>query len=1163
MIGKLGQYELIEEVGRGGMATVYRAYQANVDRQVAVKVIHRAISADQKATERFVREARLIARLEHPHILPVYDYDAKSDPPYIVMRYLPTGTLKDILEQGRLSYGDVISFMNQVGAALDYAHRQGVIHRDIKPSNIMIDAEGNAFLTDFGIARIAESSGEGLTGTGMTVGTPGYMAPEQSLGGNIDGRADIYSLGVMVYEILTGITPYRAETPMAVILKHINDPVPLASAANPMLPPSIDAILQRAMAKNPDDRFPTCSEFARALASALAPYSDGASQLRGLASSTIASLEKSRKERAEQNPPQSLTSIGTAQSPAAPNNSPSIAAPGVPPAAPPPAGSSIPAIPATPGGRTGSNRGLIVGAVAGVLVLALIIGGVVLTSATNNANASATAAREAEQTGQAAAVATETVLALQIVAAESTNDEGTRIAEATSAEGTRIALIPTDTDEPTATNTDLPTNTATNTDEPTETATNTDLPTNTPTNTDVPTETATNTDLPTETPTETPTNTDTPTETPTNTPTETPTATLTPTPTETPTATATYTPSNTPTITYTPSMTLSPFPTTVPLGEIPYINDMESPDALAGWEFDPVAWSVQTNDGNAVLIAAGGENRPAVMLGAEAPVWEQPSQTDLLIGLRMMLADTSSVGRVVFRHSGEGYYFLELRPGAIELKRGGVGAEIARGMGQIAASVNFPIRQNTFYNINIWTTANNVSVYLERELIINYTDPGTPLPGGEIMLQNATGRQRTRFDNIKIQRPLTASARFTDSTFLSQWTQSGDAVTELWTNTDGNVAFQVSAGSVSPNVSLPADLILSTRLWIVGEGLELRVNESDAGSYLMRFSGTNMVLSHLDGAGIPVPGEEWTFPNFYTRNNFFTLTFETFGNTLRIYKGGQSYVNTVENPLPPGRIRFAAPAGVADGTFRIDDAYFVEAAKSAIEDAAWAFEKVAAVEAGAIRARSEDWLDGFNGDPATADWWVGGTAAPGTVVQDATSREHEDYLRMTYAFGSNVRVFNENAATVMFGSGQDFEAFTDSSDIYLSVDVRLQQTGTAFISARTLPSLSGGYDGFYLELVKQDDGTYRTIARGLAPGYQPIFYDAPLPPQPDGSTPEWVELLVVTYQDRVAFFANGRFLTGAIGVPVLGGSVAIGVGDGSTADFDDFQLRDVSPEVRN
>src|SRR5262245_39274680 len=152
MIGtRLGPYEIVEEIGKGGMATVYRAYQPNVGRFVAVKVIHRYIAGDSTALERFQREARLIARLEHPHLLPVYDFDASHDPPYIVMRYLEGGTLKEVIDHVTLPLGEVAYLLRQVSSALDYAHRQGVVHRDIKPSNIMIDPDGNAFVADFGI----------------------------------------------------------------------------------------------------------------------------------------------------------------------------------------------------------------------------------------------------------------------------------------------------------------------------------------------------------------------------------------------------------------------------------------------------------------------------------------------------------------------------------------------------------------------------------------------------------------------------------------------------------------------------------------------------------------------------------------------------------------------------------------------------------------------------------------------------------------------------------------------------------------------------------------------------------------------------------------------------------------------------------------------------
>ena len=173
------------------MATVYRAYQPSTERFVAVKVIHRAIASEQTGLKRFEQEARLVTRLEHPHLLPVYDVDYSFDPPYIAMRYLESGTLKDIIRKGNLPIHEAAYMMRQIASALDYAHRHNVIHRDNKPSNIMVDEDGNAVLTDFGIARLTEG-GQGLTQTDFTVGTPGYMSPEQAMGlGTIDARADI------------------------------------------------------------------------------------------------------------------------------------------------------------------------------------------------------------------------------------------------------------------------------------------------------------------------------------------------------------------------------------------------------------------------------------------------------------------------------------------------------------------------------------------------------------------------------------------------------------------------------------------------------------------------------------------------------------------------------------------------------------------------------------------------------------------------------------------------------------------------------------------------------------------------------------------------------------------------------------------------------------
>lgn len=263
----LGPYKLLEEVGYGGMATVYRANQPSVDRDVAIKVILKRQLSDPEAIQRFQREARLIARLEHPHILPVYDFDGRHDPPYIVMRYLDRGTLGDVMSQNVLPQSESFYLIQQIASALDYAHRQGVVHRDIKPSNIMMDREGNCFVTDFGIARMV-SGGQEITMTGALIGTPNYMSPEQSQGqSDLDHRTDLYALGIILFQMLTGKLPYSDPNTFSVLMMHVNNPIPSALLLNQALPPAVDEFFFRALAKRPDERFQSGAELVAALGS--------------------------------------------------------------------------------------------------------------------------------------------------------------------------------------------------------------------------------------------------------------------------------------------------------------------------------------------------------------------------------------------------------------------------------------------------------------------------------------------------------------------------------------------------------------------------------------------------------------------------------------------------------------------------------------------------------------------------------------------------------------------------------------------------------------------------------------------------------------------------------------------------------------------------------
>jgi serine/threonine protein kinase len=257
----LGAYRIINQVGQGGMATVYKAYQPSMDRNVAIKVLPRQLAESKEFATRFQQEARIIARLEHPHILPVFDYGESDGVTYFVMRYLEAGTLKSKMEAGPLSLNEIDRLFTQLAEALGYAHSHGIIHRDLKPANALIDDQGNLFLTDFGIAKLLESASPRLTQTDAIMGTPAYISPEQARAQTVDQRSDIYSLGIILYELVTGRVPFTADTPLAVILKHVSDPLPLPSILKPDIPESIEKVILKALAKDPDDRYANTAEF--------------------------------------------------------------------------------------------------------------------------------------------------------------------------------------------------------------------------------------------------------------------------------------------------------------------------------------------------------------------------------------------------------------------------------------------------------------------------------------------------------------------------------------------------------------------------------------------------------------------------------------------------------------------------------------------------------------------------------------------------------------------------------------------------------------------------------------------------------------------------------------------------------------------------------------
>ncbi|MDH3943920.1 MAG: protein kinase, partial [Anaerolineae bacterium] len=262
LIGKsIRGYTIEERIGSGGYGVVYRAFQPSVDREVAIKVVLPERAKSDYFVKQFDEEAHLVAKLEHPFIVPLYDYWQDEDQACLVMRWLHGGSLRDTLIREAIGEEAVVQMVDQIGAALKLAHSHGVVHRDIKPDNILLDENGNYFLTDFGIAKDLKGEVSSITSIGMVTGTPAYLSPEQGMAKGVTSRSDIYSLGVVLYEVLTGVHPFPEADPTTQILHHISDPLPSVSEKRPDLSRDIDEVIQTATAKEPEDRYETMDEF--------------------------------------------------------------------------------------------------------------------------------------------------------------------------------------------------------------------------------------------------------------------------------------------------------------------------------------------------------------------------------------------------------------------------------------------------------------------------------------------------------------------------------------------------------------------------------------------------------------------------------------------------------------------------------------------------------------------------------------------------------------------------------------------------------------------------------------------------------------------------------------------------------------------------------------
>ena len=289
-----GRYRLESKLGSGGMSTVYLALDEVLDRPVAVKLLHREISEEADQLERFRREARSAARLSHPNLVGVIDAGEDDGRPYIVFEYIDGRTLKRrIQDEGPLPVDEAVAYGIEIGRGLTAAHARKLVHRDVKPQNVLIDPDGRAKVTDFGIARSLES--KGLTATGRVLGTTDYVSPEQAMGEDVDERSDVYSLGVVLYEMLTGDVPFQAETQVGVAMKHVNEPMPDVQAKRPEVSAVVASVVDRATTKDPRDRYNSVAEMVRDLEQTLEVEAARRGGTTGEATSVLDSVPKSRR----------------------------------------------------------------------------------------------------------------------------------------------------------------------------------------------------------------------------------------------------------------------------------------------------------------------------------------------------------------------------------------------------------------------------------------------------------------------------------------------------------------------------------------------------------------------------------------------------------------------------------------------------------------------------------------------------------------------------------------------------------------------------------------------------------------------------------------------------------------------------------------------------
>lgn len=596
---------------------------------------------------------------------------------------------------------------------------------------------------------------------------------------------------------------------------------------------------------------------------------------------------------------------------------------------------------------------------------------------------------------------------------------------------------------------------------------------------------------------------------------------------------------------------------------MPFVLDFEASDALLASDYDPSIWQLVQEGGQSLLIGTPRLNQPFVLLGREVPEWVDPNTSDFVVSFRFNV-DAAEGVRLVFRYrEGVGYNAIEFTAGRVFLRRNASNALnplIDRQTERILRQVSTGITTRQWNDVTLWVEGARIYVYLNGDLLMSYEDLTLPqLGGGQIMFQGQNAFQAIRLDDIVVQRAEVNSDHFQGSEFPRTWLRSDSQLVTLTREGDGNQYIRLQGESqTAPVMALMDDVQLRCRFWSEEGGYQILLRESANGSLSFSLDAGNLLIVQADGAGNTLFTKNVS--NFYTRSLWQDFEYTLFENRLTIIKDGQAIVNEpLEVTTPSGTLRFVARRG---DKFRFDDCLLTQSATTSDAVGSFAYAVIERTEARTFRLLRSDLDETFNDKFRTDVWWEGGVNAAGEFATDPASANNQNFLRITHTGQPTYRLFRDNVGVEMFRAGNDTRNFSDSTDLLITLQMRLaeNQPGQAWVGVRTSNSLTGNdIYGYRLTLVQNIVGDITAKVDYRDATTRTTFFEGAIPGTDASTLPSWIPITIVTYQDRMAFFVNDRFLTAIEGTTKFGGALALGVEQFTTADFDTLIIRDTTP----